>query len=275
MPFCLQSSTLQAVLQLLAVQSEYANLTAPHDHDPDPPPYSTQCQSPSVSPLLTQTPPVEYKSLIHTTSGQSSGQSGPPDRPLTDAISSEAVASKITCIEPVVTYGSSILEQLNVDPSVTKTIPTIEKNNTTGVPASTGQFTHYKSPINPVSSPNQLIPAVANSSSNITSTDPIMSLSPSPSGSLLGLDKSFPEITHSQAEGTPLPEPQLAVSTGSPYVKTIHCLSYIYTQLNVLLTLLHGILHGSSTLPRELTYSEVFFQLTMLWLVSLACWSCI
>ncbi|XP_073806210.1 pyruvate dehydrogenase E1 subunit alpha 1a isoform X2 [Danio rerio] len=204
------SSTLQAVLQLLAVQSEYANLTAPHDHDPDPPPYSTQCQSPSVSPLLTQTPPVEYKSLIHTTSGQSSGQSGPPDRPLTDAISSEAVASKITCIEPVVTYGSSILEQLNVDPSVTKTIPTIEKNNTTGVPASTGQFTHYKSPINPVSSPNQLIPAVANSSSNITSTDPIMSLSPSPSGSLLGLDKSFPEITHSQAEGTPLPEPQLA-----------------------------------------------------------------
>ncbi|XP_056313679.1 pyruvate dehydrogenase E1 component subunit alpha, mitochondrial-like isoform X2 [Danio aesculapii] len=207
------SSTLQAVLQLLAVQSEYANLTAPHDHDPDPPPYSTQCQSPSVSPPLTQTPhnaAVEYKSLMHTTSGQSSGHSGPPDRPLTDAVSSEAVVPKIACIDPVVTSDSSISEQLNTDPSVTETIPTIEKNNTIGVPASPGQFTHHKSPINLVPSPIQLIPAVAISSSNITSTDPIVSLSPSPSGSLLGLDKSFPEITHSQAEGTPLPEPQLA-----------------------------------------------------------------
>lgn len=240
----LQSSTLQAVLQLLAVQSEYANLTAPHDPDPpsrlkDP----QQPHSPSVSPPLTQIPlktPVEYKALGHT-----------------DVVSSEAIAQKES---PVKSIGSSTSEKLSEVPLLTERIserqkPVFEKIicPVIDIPPSLELIT-VKLPINPATSPAQLTPAVA----NITSTDPLMSSCPSPTGSVLGHDNSFPEITHSLAEETSLPEPQLAVSTGSPCVKTIHCLFYIYihTQLNIIFNPPHGVLHAPSTLPRALAYSN-------------------
>ncbi|RXN32070.1 pyruvate dehydrogenase E1 component subunit mitochondrial-like isoform X2 [Labeo rohita] len=190
------SSTLQAVLQLLAVQSEYANLTAPHDPDPpsrlkDP----QQPHSPSVSPPLTQIPlntPVEYKALGHT-----------------DVVSSEAIAQKES---PVKSIGSSTSEKLSEVPLLTERIserqkPVFEKIicPVIDIPPSLELIT-VKLPINPATSPAQLTPAVA----NITSTDPLMSSCPSPTGSVLGHDNSFPEITHSLAEETSLPEPQLA-----------------------------------------------------------------
>uniref|UniRef100_A0A9J7X138 Pyruvate dehydrogenase E1 component subunit alpha n=1 Tax=Cyprinus carpio carpio TaxID=630221 RepID=A0A9J7X138_CYPCA len=213
-----ESSTLRAVLQLLAVQSEYANLTAPHDHDPDPPKRlkDKQPHSPSVSIPLTQIPlnaPVEYKALGHTSSGQSSGDSGPRNRPLTDVVSSEAIAQGESYVEPVMTSGSSTSEKLSMFTLVTeRENPTFEKiiSPIIDVPPSPALIT-VKSPIiNPSPSPAQLTPAVANSSFTLTSTDPLASSCPPPAGSLLGLDNSFPEITHSQAEETPLPEPQLA-----------------------------------------------------------------
>lgn len=237
MPFFLQSSTLRAVLQLLAVQSEYANLTAPHDHDPDPLSHlkDAQAHSPLAPPPLTQTPlntPAEYKDLGHTSSGQASGHLGPHNRPLTDAVSSEAITQKESYVEPAMTSGSSISEEISVVSPVTERVSEKEKpifemiiSPIIDVSPSPALIT-VKSPINPATSPAQLTPAVANRSSSVTSTDPHC---PPPAESLLGLDNSFPEITHSLAGETPLPEPQLAVSTGSPYIKMINCLFHIHS----------------------------------------------
>lgn len=214
MPFFLQSSTLRAVLQLLAVQSEYANLTAPHDHDPDPPSHlkDAQAHNPLASPPLTEIPlntPAEYKALGHTSSGQSSGHSGSHNRPLTDAVSSEAIAQKESYMEPVMTSSSYISED-GVVPPLTERVsekekPIFEKiaSPVLDVSPSPALIT-VKLPINPAASPAQLTPAVAYSSSSV---DPHC---PPPAESLLGLDNSFPEITHSLAGETPLPEPQLA-----------------------------------------------------------------
>lgn len=228
MSFFLQSSTLRAVLQLLAVQGEYANLTAPHDHDPDPPLLVKDPQpcSPSVSPPLTQIPlntSVEYKALGHTTSDQSSGDTGSCDRPLVDVLPTEAIAQKECYIKPVMTSGSSTSEELILGPSVTESKSERETPiiSIIDVPPSPALFT-AQLPINPVPHPAQLIPAVVNSSSNVTSSDPLAPNCPPPAGSLQGLDNSFPEITHSLAEETALPEPQLAVSTGSSYIKIIY-----------------------------------------------------
>lgn len=267
MPFFLQSSTLRAVLQLLAVQGEYANLTAPHDHDPDPRSLlkDPQPRSPSVSPPLTRIPlntSVEYKALGHTTSGQS-GDSGSCDRLLTDVVPTGAIAQKECYVEPVMTSGLSTSEELSLGPSVTvrkserekPIIPVID------VPPSPALIT-AKLPINPVPHAAQLTPAVANSSSDVTSTDPLTSNCPPPAGSLQGPDNSFPEITHSLAEETALPEPQLAVSTGSPYIKMyILSLSYIHS-----LTLLM-----ECCMPLPFTQSTCILQrfLPTLWPMSL------
>ncbi len=260
MPFFLQSSTLRAVLQLLAVQSEYANLTAPHDHDPDPLSHLKDAQphSPLAPPPLTQIPvntPAEYKDLGHTSSGQASEHLGPHNRPLTDVVSSEAIAQRESYVEPAMTSGSSILGEISVVPLVTERVsekekPIFEKiiSPVINVSPSPALIT-VKSPINPAVSPAQITPAVDNSSSSITSTDPYC---PPPAESLLGLDNSFPEITHSLAGETPLPEPQLAVSTGSPYIKIINCLFHIYIYINPP----YGVLHAPSTVLRALAYSN-------------------
>ncbi|KAL1274047.1 hypothetical protein QQF64_026861 [Cirrhinus molitorella] len=194
-----ESSTLRYVLQLLAVQSECANLTAPHDHDPDPPSRlkdPQQPHSPSVSLPLTQIPsntPVEYKTLGHT-----------------DVVSSEAVAQEESS---VMSSGSSTSEELSIVSLLTERIserqkPVFEKiiSPVIDVPPSPVLIT-VKSP---ATSLVELTPVVANSSSKVTSSDPLTSSCPLPAGSILGLDNSFPEITHSLAEETPLPEPQLA-----------------------------------------------------------------
>ncbi|XP_016147187.1 pyruvate dehydrogenase E1 component subunit alpha, mitochondrial-like isoform X2 [Sinocyclocheilus grahami] len=208
------SSTLRAVLQLLAVQSEYANLTAPHDHDPDPLSRLKDAQphSPLASPPLTQIPPAEYKDLGHTNSGQALGHLGPHNRPLTDVVSSEAIAQKESYVEPLMTSGSSISEEINVVPPLTERVsekekPIFEKIISPVIDVSPSPVLITVKLPNPAASPAQLSPAVANSSSSVTSTDPHC---PPPAESLLGLDNSFPEITHSLAGETPFPEPQLA-----------------------------------------------------------------
>lgn len=249
MPFFLQSSTLRAVLQLLAVQGEYANLTAPHDPDPPSLLKDPQPCSPSVSPPLTQIPlntSVEYKALGHTTSDQSSGDTGSCDRLLADVLPTEAIAQKECYVNPVMTSGSSTSEELILGLSVTESKSERETPiiSIIDVPPSPALFT-AQLPINPVPHPAQLTPAVANSSSDITSSDPLAPNCPPPAGSL-GPDNSFPEITHSLAEETALPEPQLAVSTGSSYIKIIYCL--FHTQLNPP----YGVLHAPSLLPRAL-----------------------
>ncbi|XP_059404419.1 pyruvate dehydrogenase E1 component subunit alpha, mitochondrial-like isoform X1 [Carassius carassius] len=112
------------------------------------------------------------------------------------------------------TSGSSS-EKLNAFSLVTERIserekPTFEKiSPIIDVPPSPALI-NVKSLINPATSPAQLTPAVANSSFTLTSTDPLAPNCPPPAGSLLGLGNSSPEITHCQAEETPLPEPQLA-----------------------------------------------------------------
>ncbi|XP_048043395.1 pyruvate dehydrogenase E1 subunit alpha 1a isoform X1 [Megalobrama amblycephala] len=207
------SSTLRAVLQLLAVQGEYANLTAPHDPDPPSLLKDPQPCSPSVSPPLTQIPlntSVEYKALGHTISDQSSGDTGSCDRLMADVLPTEAIAQKECYANPVMTSDSSTSEELILGLSVTESKSERETPiiSIIDVPPSPALFT-AQLPINPVPHPAQLTPAVANSSSDVTSSDPPVPTCPPPAGSL-GPDNSFPEITHSLAEETALPEPQLA-----------------------------------------------------------------
>lgn len=248
LPFFLQSSTCRAVLQLLAVQGEYANMTAPNDPAPPLPkdPYLTsQSQvalsgtnsSPTASLSSGQMAPKisladqtyqnstesypEYVTLGHTasenevktesTSGiaQSKGfeaSSAPlastdelfnmcPDR-------GPAVESEIT---------SKMAYNLIKDQLSSKTIseeivkPTVSEMVSDPTPYQT-----------------ELAHSVTDSSARITSTDPLLSSCPPIVPEITFSQR--PDNTHSQAEETPLPEPQLAVSTGSPYNKLYNCL---------------------------------------------------
>ncbi|XP_051550280.1 pyruvate dehydrogenase E1 component subunit alpha, mitochondrial-like isoform X1 [Myxocyprinus asiaticus] len=152
-----ESSTCRAVLQLLAFQGEYANLTAPHDHDSSPPlhlknphltshrkvplsdtKHSTTASPSAKMPVNTTTAPalltctnllessLECIALGHAANGQSISELAPNEAPVTDTFSSEAKALKVNSIQPLMTSCSPTTpldpteEFLSMDPPITE-----------------------------------------------------------------------------------------------------------------------------------------------------------
>lgn len=279
LPFFSQSSTCRAVLQLLAVQGEYANLT-----DPNVP-----------APPLLKDP--------HLSSQSQASLSGTKHSP-TPSLSSAQIALNPETSSADQTYTRSAESSLEYVENTVKTESALNirlSESTSGIPQS-GGFLASSAPLastdelfnmcpdrgpavesgvasktadnlskdrflsktvceemvaDPNPSQTELTHTAPDSSANITSTDPLVSSCPPLAVSLQGPDISFsqrPDITHSQAEETPLPEPQLAVSTGSPCI--INYITVSFTQSCMTSPLYQKHIHTQ--------HSRIFFSTTLL-----------
>lgn len=247
LPFFLQSSTCRAILQLLAVQGEYANLT-----DPNVP-----------APPLLKDPHLPSQSQVSLSGTKHSQTLSLSSAQMT--LNSETSSTDIKCTKS--TESQSSLEYVENEVKTVSALNIHLSESTSGIPQSKG-FVASSVPLasagelfnmcpesdrgpalesgidskmvdnyikdqlstnticeervaGPNPSKTELTQTATDSSTNITSTDPLVSSCPPLAVSHQITDISFsqrPDNTHTQAEETPLPEPQLAVSTGSPCI---------------------------------------------------------